>query len=329
MHTLYYNSICNKFKLKLKFIIENLTPKKGVQIVLKIVLPLIVSVVLSLTSISFSQDTISSKYFPLNIGNTWIYSVQSFPPFDEYKIYRIERDTTITDHKYFLYSTHGNSEWIRYDSLTGNLLSYSSTGSCSNYSNDKIVDSLSSGVGDIINCQIHAIFSRECTQIYTETIFNSFQKQVKEFEHDGFVLQYLRYAQDFGIIFKAAGEPPPVSYYEILKGCVINGIVYGDTTLTSVRQISSTVPNNFSLSQNYPNPFNPTTIINYSIPTTQYTILRVYNSLGKEVSTLVNENQSPGSYSVDFNGEGLPSGIYFYKLEAGDFVDTKRMILLK
>ncbi len=92
----------------------------------------------------------------------------------------------------------------------------------------------------------------------------------------------------------------------------------------------------FNLSQNYPNPFNPLTIINYQLPASRQggTInnavsLKVYDALGKEVAILVNEKQNAGSYSVEFNGEGLPSGIYFYKLEAGDFVETKRMVLLK
>ncbi len=86
---------------------------------------------------------------------------------------------------------------------------------------------------------------------------------------------------------------------------------------------------NFSLSQNYPNPFNPNTIINYSIPTTQYSILKIYDALGNEVATLVNEKKIPGSHSVEWNASNYPSGIYFYKLTAGNFSETKRMILLK
>ncbi len=87
--------------------------------------------------------------------------------------------------------------------------------------------------------------------------------------------------------------------------------------------------NNFKLEQNYPNPFNPATIIKYSIHNTQYTILRVYNALGKEISTLVNEKQNPGSYEIKFDGSNLPSGVYFYKFVTGNFADTKKMLLLK
>lgn len=89
------------------------------------------------------------------------------------------------------------------------------------------------------------------------------------------------------------------------------------------------VPVKFSLQQNYPNPFNPKTIINYSIPIAQYTILKVYDVLGNEVAALVNEKQDAGNYSVEFDAGRLSSGIYFYKLSTNGFNETKSMILLK
>ncbi len=94
------------------------------------------------------------------------------------------------------------------------------------------------------------------------------------------------------------------------------------------------VPNKFVLYQNYPNPFNPTTKIKYSIPnvgkeSTLSIQIKVYDILGKEVATLVNENQQPGNYEVTFNGNRLASGIYFYRLQAGKFTDTKKLILMK
>ncbi|MBK7445275.1 MAG: T9SS type A sorting domain-containing protein [Ignavibacteria bacterium] len=88
-------------------------------------------------------------------------------------------------------------------------------------------------------------------------------------------------------------------------------------------------PVTFYLFQNYPNPFNPVTQINYELRVTNYVKLRVYDVLGKEVAVLVNEKLSPGNYEFEFNGSGLSSGIYFYKLEAGNFSETRRMILLK
>ena len=90
----------------------------------------------------------------------------------------------------------------------------------------------------------------------------------------------------------------------------------------------------YSLSQNYPNPFNPTTKIKYSIPSveTEYipsVQLKIYDLLGKEVTTLVNEKKQPGNYEVEFNASSLPSGVYFYKLSAGNFTETKKLVLLK
>ena len=88
-------------------------------------------------------------------------------------------------------------------------------------------------------------------------------------------------------------------------------------------------PSQFSLGQNYPNPFNPTTILKYEISKSSNVKLTIYNVLGQIVKTLVNEEKSPGKYSVSFNAESLSSGIYFYTIKAGDFVKTKKMVLLK
>lgn len=87
--------------------------------------------------------------------------------------------------------------------------------------------------------------------------------------------------------------------------------------------------NNYYLNQNYPNPFNPGTKINFSIPKNSFVTLKVYDMLGKEVAALVNENLNPGSYNFDFNAAGFASGIYFYKITAGDFSEVKKMTLLK
>ena len=88
-------------------------------------------------------------------------------------------------------------------------------------------------------------------------------------------------------------------------------------------------PTTFALNQNYPNPFNPTTSIEYSVVGSQYVSLKVFNVLGKEVAVLVNEKQEPGVYTVNFSSANLSGGVYLYRLQAGDFVQTKKMILLK
>jgi photosystem II stability/assembly factor-like uncharacterized protein len=94
-------------------------------------------------------------------------------------------------------------------------------------------------------------------------------------------------------------------------------------------EIEVSIPIEYSLSQNFPNPFNPSTVIKYSIPEERLMILKVFNAIGEEVVSLVNEVKQPGVYEIEFNASYLSSGIYFYKLRAGDFVETKKMILLK
>jgi hypothetical protein len=88
-------------------------------------------------------------------------------------------------------------------------------------------------------------------------------------------------------------------------------------------------PAQFSLSQNYPNPFNPTTAIQYSVSSTQYVSLKVYDVIGRELSTLVSEVKPPGTYTVKWDAQGLASGIYFYRLEAGQFTETRKLVLLR
>ncbi|MDQ3022668.1 MAG: T9SS type A sorting domain-containing protein [Bacteroidota bacterium] len=100
-------------------------------------------------------------------------------------------------------------------------------------------------------------------------------------------------------------------------------------SLVNINIVSNNIPAQILLSQNYPNPFNPTTHLEFRISNLEFVSLKVYDILGNEVTTLVNENKPAGNYSVEFNGEGLPSGIYFYKLETENFSETKRMILLK
>ncbi|MDA0986831.1 MAG: T9SS type A sorting domain-containing protein [Bacteroidetes bacterium] len=100
-------------------------------------------------------------------------------------------------------------------------------------------------------------------------------------------------------------------------------------TLTDVKQMEGVIPTEFTLLQNYPNPFNPSTKIVYGIPTEVKVSLRLFNLLGQEVATLVNDNQKPGKYSVDFNATNLSSGIYIYRLEAGSVTFTKKMLLMK
>jgi photosystem II stability/assembly factor-like uncharacterized protein len=96
-----------------------------------------------------------------------------------------------------------------------------------------------------------------------------------------------------------------------------------------ISNISNEIPSEYYLYQNYPNPFNPATNIKYQISKKSNVVIKIFDILGKEIATLVNEKQTQGTYEVSFDGINLPSGIYFYRITAGDFSDIKRMILLK
>ena len=99
--------------------------------------------------------------------------------------------------------------------------------------------------------------------------------------------------------------------------------------ITSVDGSSKDLPTRFVLRQNHPNPFNPSTNIIYSIPQNVKVQIKIFDILGNEIETLINEEKPAGTYKITWNAENLPSGVYFYQLRAGDFVQTKKMLLLK
>ena len=103
--------------------------------------------------------------------------------------------------------------------------------------------------------------------------------------------------------------------------------ITGDNLVGIIGQ--NEIPQEYQLQQNFPNPFNPSTTIQFSIPNSEFVTLKVFNSLGQEVSRLVNTNLTAGTYDFSFDATGLTSGIYFYELSAGDFRETKRMLLVK
>jgi hypothetical protein len=134
------------------------------------------------------------------------------------------------------------------------------------------------------------------------------------------------------------GTTTEKSYYSFEDNNPVNGKSYyrlkqmdydGSFEYSNTVEVDVNIPIKFSLEQNYPNPFNPTTSIKYTINSKQNVQLSVYNVLGKEIALLVNEEKPAGNYEVNFDASNLSSGVYFYELRAGDFVDMKKMILIK
>jgi len=100
-------------------------------------------------------------------------------------------------------------------------------------------------------------------------------------------------------------------------------------TGNSPKESAANLPTEFALLQNYPNPFNPSTTINYELPASNFVTLKIYDLVGKEVATLVNEKLDAGRYTATFNGSNLASGMYFYKISAGQFTFVRKMVLIK
>ena len=117
--------------------------------------------------------------------------------------------------------------------------------------------------------------------------------------------------------------------------CMVHGPFFGMTGSIAANptgvgdQQGAATPGAFQLHQNFPNPFNPTTAIRFSVPNSSVVTLKVFDILGNMVTTLVNEKKSPGSYVAEFDGSHLASGIYLYRLQAGNFSDTKKLLLIK
>ena len=142
----------------------------------------------------------------------------------------------------------------------------------------------------------------------------------------GFEFYYRIQAKDKGVIPHYAYKPDSGYYKVICKNIKVDEV---DTSNYGGNDTTNILPHEFALSQNYPNPFNPETIINYQLPTNSKVSLKVYDILGTEVAVLVNEEKPAGKYHVKFKGSNLASGVYFYRLHADNFVQTKKLVLIK
>jgi hypothetical protein len=131
---------------------------------------------------------------------------------------------------------------------------------------------------------------------------------------------------DYDFAFAVSGSTYSFTGYRIIISWIL-------INLTDVATDGSAIIRGYSLSQNYPNPFNPSTVINYELPMFSYVTLKVYDLLGREIKTLVDEQENAGNYFVSFDASstagGLPSGIYFYQIQAGNFIQTRKLVLLK
>ncbi|MFH0733430.1 MAG: T9SS type A sorting domain-containing protein [bacterium] len=271
---------------------------------------------------------------PLKVGNRWFYNNsgynaeyingQLFPIYfsGNYELKILEK-STINNLWYYKFS---DSSYIRIDSTAGKVFKKS------NYSADEhLIYNLTAVDGDFYFCEDGYRLSSVREK---DTVMFDDLRRIKLFNYESLSISWQKLVQGIGLLSQYEswdfGE-----CYTTLKGCVINSIVYGDTTLVSVKEGEHGIAANYELSQNYPNPFNPSTVINYQVAESGLVSLKVYDILGKEIATLINEEKAPGAYQVTFNAKTannskeLSSGVYFYTLKTGNFTRTKKMILVR
>jgi hypothetical protein len=282
------------------------------------------------------------NYYPLTIGNKWVYDEVTVV-YDPYPnvyhnilVKEILGDTLAPNGKYY-HKVNDETLWEnsvleRVDSSEGRVYRYYEDQSLPE--NEYLAYDLLAEVGDTLLSFRMGFNTVMFTTMYAETTFEKWglTNPKKVFQEYTLHPPIFSITQDVGLdsiyFYFDFGDT-----YITLKGCVINGIVYGDTTVVSVENETPNLPIEFSLSQNYPNPFNPSTTIRFTTSELRFTTLKVYDVLGNEIATLVNEELPAGEYEVEFNpissNLNLVSGIYFYQLKAGSFIQTKKMVLIK
>jgi hypothetical protein len=320
----------------------------------KVYILITISLLLNSTN---SQDTSIVNYMPMSVGNVWVYHASAFgdKPLcycSKYTRTKITGTVIKNGKTYYLFQNtdifincgphncFGPSfDTNRVDPVSGNIIKYSSTG-CSYSPNEIMIDSLRARLHDTIhiNCSTYTQYS--CYDTNSVVLFGV-SRRAKYFYADEFEGGWSNgYVRGIGLASMGRYALWCMCNTNIL-GCVINGVVYGDTTFTllGLDPISATIPEEFSLSQNYPNPFNPSTKIKFDIPLLRgvdaeggrgvSARLTIYDLLGREITKLVNQPFQPGTYEVEWDGTNYPSGVYFYKLIAGNYSDTKKLVLLK
>ena len=283
----------------------------------------------------FSQVLISAQVVtavaPLKPGNKWLYSSRVLTQYSFLKFEVLDSVKVINNIPFFAVLTGENLDYTTYMGITPDnfYARYDEVISDSLYTYFK----LNPKKGDIWDQQW------KNGVILFNTIVDTFKVPV--FGHNTLIYIVDRltiengdtstfggsreyWTKEFGLInglYEAAED--------ILVGCVIDGVLYGDTTVVGVENNNQMIPNEFVLYQNYPNPFNPSTVISWQLAAGSYVTLKVYDVLGREVITLVNRYYVTGKYKVNFNANGLPSGVYFYRLISGSFTASKKLILMK
>jgi hypothetical protein len=283
--------------------------------------------VLALISLLLAQsfDVRAQDFYPLEHRNTWNYRVFYLPTADSGSVeIAVLSDTTMPNGRVYHRLDKGD--------VLGGLLVRADTDYvyyCSpNTGTEVAMYNLRGSVGTVDTLRWGGLFTSRVTAVGTRAVFG-LQRTVRMYAFDGLVQYQVSLADGFGIIEAhdyGDGGFPLTDKWWVLRGSIIRDTLHG--TVLSIPAEGVRIAK-FWLEQNYPNPFNPSTTIGYALPQGSYVTLTVFNTLGQQVATLINETRGAGYHNVQFNGTGFASGVYFYRLRAGDYVVTKRLILLR
>ncbi len=237
---------------------------------------------------------------------------------------------------------HGESRDIKFD-RQGNIII------CGKYENNLSAVFKYTPQGNFVWFQSFGGYVFESSYLCLDSIGNPYIGNTLLNSNGSYCYQIVKYTNNGQLLWKTTYPvvPPPTGFYH-LRGINIDkwgnvfatglregGIANDDfhtvrvNTITGLIQNQNELPLKYSLSQNYPNPFNPTTRISYELPVSDFVTLKVYDVIGNEIKTLVNEKQNAGGYSVTFEGSALSSGIYFYRLSTESFSGSGKMVLIK
>jgi len=311
----------------------------------------------SLTALNiYSQAGNYSDFLPLQTGNVWIYQCSTNGMMCggcSGKVRIVLTGDTLVNGKTYKKSQSTSSfisgacqscgdmsliplSKVRFDEQNGNVYQLSSNG-CQYSPGEMMIDSFRARLNDSVrvNCQPPVQWlAYVCTDTNNAIVFGT-NRQARYFNNSGFEGgRYRKYAKGIGMYQGWSQGLDGATYVctrqMTLLGCIINGTVYGDTSmLVGIEQVSGEIPIKFSLSQNYPNPFNPVTTISFEIPKSEFVSITISDALGREVETIVNKQLNPGTYHAEWDAADYPSGVYYYKITAGEYTETKKMVLIK
>lgn len=275
------------------------------------------------------------ELYPLSVGNKWIYNYQwidwiSYHSPDIFSREVISEVVKPNGKMYYeIIENMGMEDTVyeRIDTLEGKIYRYEEY--CPG--SEQLIEDLVMDVGDSsFASRFDYCNEYGRTELTSEQSFSKWDLDGVKHNYFYVTLVTAEYslASKIGLeYFKLSDDNGEKTYS--LKGMVINDIVYGDTTITSLRNDISSTPDKFELSYNFPNPFNPKTRIKYSIKEAGLVKIKVYDVLGSEIKILVDEVKEAGFHSVEFDGSNLPSGVYIYSLKVNGYNASKKMILLK